>query len=181
MDAETHKESLYMKPGETENLIVASLLSLMRSKPYEEITIREISEKAGIGRITFYRHFRTKRDVILRYFNENIRAFRNRIRKKPESEDDYYEIVFSVFSQLRDECGSLKLILDSGLGGIYLEILSEGIGSVFQDEFQENSEYDAAFFTGALFYVSVKWIQNGCRESVKAVSDSFCRNMFRKN
>ena len=87
----------------------------------------------------------------------------------------------SESSQLRDECGSLKLILDSGLGGIYLEILSEGIGSVFQDEFQENSEYDTALFTGALFYVSVKWIQNGCRESVKAVSDSFCMNMFRKN
>ena len=43
-----------------------------------------------------------------------------RIRTKPENEDDYYEIVFSVFSFLRDEKESLKLIFDSHLGDIYL-------------------------------------------------------------
>ena len=90
----------------------------------------------------------------------------------------YYEIVFSVFSFLRDEKESLKLIFDSHLGDIYLEILSKGIERTIRGENLSDDEYDAAFFTGALFYVSVKWLHNGCRESVKAISDSFCRNMF---
>ena len=175
---ETLKEGVYMKSDEIEDIIIQSLLSLMEAKSYDDITITEIADKAGIGRVTFYRHFNTKRDVILCYFNKRISTFENRIRSRPESEDDYYEIVFSVFSFLREEKRALKLIFDSHLGDVYLDILSKGIEHTIQDENLQGNEYDAAFFTGALFYVSVKWLHNDCRESVKAISDSFCRNMF---
>ena len=61
-----------------------------------------------------------------------------------------------MFSFLRDEKESLKLIFDSHLGDIYLEILSKGIERTIRGENLSDDEYDAAFFTGALFYVSVK-------------------------
>ena len=46
----------------------------MNKKNYENITITDIAERAGVTRITFYRNFNTKDDIVKQYvqniFNE---------------------------------------------------------------------------------------------------------------
>lgn len=49
--------------------IMESLLLLLQEKSLEEISVKEIVEKAGVNRSTYYRHFESKLDVI-RYFYE---------------------------------------------------------------------------------------------------------------
>lgn len=46
--------------------IADALLQLMEEKPIEKITAQEITDLAGVGRATFFRHFRSK-DEILTY------------------------------------------------------------------------------------------------------------------
>lgn len=54
--------------------ITEALLQLMNKKNYENITITDIAERAGVTRITFYRNFNTKDDIVKQYvqniFNE---------------------------------------------------------------------------------------------------------------
>lgn len=47
--------------------IAEALLILMEKKPYDKITIGEITEKAGVNRSSYYRHFDTKEDIIRFY------------------------------------------------------------------------------------------------------------------
>ncbi len=46
----------------------------MNKKNYENITITDIAERAGVTRINFYRNFNTKDDIVKQYvqniFNE---------------------------------------------------------------------------------------------------------------
>ena len=42
------------------SFITESLLLLMNKKPFEEITVGEIVQKAGVNRSTYYRHFNRK-------------------------------------------------------------------------------------------------------------------------
>ena len=45
--------------------IVAALRGLIGDKPYDVIAIDDILDAANVSRATFYRHFKTKRDVAL--------------------------------------------------------------------------------------------------------------------
>src|SRR5215469_931964 len=44
----------------TRDLLHEALGSLIREKPYDEIAVKEILDRANVGRSTFYLHFRTR-------------------------------------------------------------------------------------------------------------------------
>lgn len=51
--------------------ITEAILQLLNKKKYDDITITDIAEKAGVTRITFYRNFESKDDIIKQYI-QNI-------------------------------------------------------------------------------------------------------------
>lgn len=42
-----------------------ALLQLMENMPLDKITVQEITDLAGVGRMTYFRHFSSKTDVLL--------------------------------------------------------------------------------------------------------------------
>jgi AcrR family transcriptional regulator len=52
----------------------AALLALIENRPYDPITIREITDQAGVGYATFYRHFPTKSALLDHVAAAQIRA-----------------------------------------------------------------------------------------------------------
>lgn len=44
--------------------IVQSLIELMETHEFEEITVKDISELAEVNRSTYYRNFKSKEDII---------------------------------------------------------------------------------------------------------------------
>lgn len=64
-----------MKPGQldrrvrrTRQLLNDALLALMHERPYDDITVQDILERADVGRSTFYTHFYDKDDLLLNGF-----------------------------------------------------------------------------------------------------------------
>lgn len=49
----------------TQNLLKEALVALISEKPYDSIAIKEILDRANVGRSTFYMHFRDKDDLLL--------------------------------------------------------------------------------------------------------------------
>jgi AcrR family transcriptional regulator len=56
----------------TRGWIIDALMILMDKKPYNEITVSDIVQKAGIARQTFYRSYDNKDDVLLQFFGELV-------------------------------------------------------------------------------------------------------------
>ena len=52
--------------------MVEALLLLMEKKSFEKITIGEITNKAGVNRSSYYRHFNMKEDLLRWYFYKII-------------------------------------------------------------------------------------------------------------
>lgn len=48
----------------TRATLLATLLSLLETRPFDQITIREISKAAGIGYATFFRHYPSKEALL---------------------------------------------------------------------------------------------------------------------
>lgn len=49
----------------TQSLLRGALLSLVAEKPYDSIVVKEILDRANVGRSTFYTHFRDKDDLLV--------------------------------------------------------------------------------------------------------------------
>ena len=61
-----------------------AMVALSREKPFGEIRVRELLERADVGRATFYAHYRDKEDLLITLFLEMIDHFeRIGLEKEP--------------------------------------------------------------------------------------------------
>lgn len=56
----TNKEDIRIV--KTKKALFNAFISLIEEKPFEDITVNELCEKAGIRRATFYKHYKDKND-----------------------------------------------------------------------------------------------------------------------
>ena len=63
-----------------------ALIGLAREKPYPSIAVKEILDRANVGRSTFYTHFRDKDDLLESGIHEVLRSLhdRPRVASSPE-------------------------------------------------------------------------------------------------
>lgn len=61
------KESTHTKLLKT--YIDEALILLLGKKGFAEITIKEITEKAGVNRSTYYRNFNSKEDIVMFFYS----------------------------------------------------------------------------------------------------------------
>lgn len=54
----------------TRQSLRTALLELMKEKSYDAISTEEITERANVGRATFYLHYKDKEDLLLEEFSE---------------------------------------------------------------------------------------------------------------
>ncbi len=106
--------------------IIQSVLILLKEKSLEEITVKEISEKAGVNRSTYYRHFAVKRDVIRRFYQLRLDQYLNSVQSDI-SPKDYFTGMFSEFLRYKQE---LILLDQRGLSFLLLEELNSRITQV---------------------------------------------------
>ena len=60
----------------TQNLLREALASLMHEKSYDSIVVKEILDRANVGRSTFYMHFRDKDELLVSRMHDMLRSVR---------------------------------------------------------------------------------------------------------
>lgn len=60
------------------NALTGALLALLVEKPFDQLTIREITSRAGTGYATFFRHYPTKEALLSDVASEEIAGLLNR-------------------------------------------------------------------------------------------------------
>ena len=94
----------------TKSWIFEAVMLLMDEKPYDKITVSDITEKAGIARQTFYRNYDDKDDVIFEYIAKVFSAESLSIEKNKK--DDKNIIVLTIDNKyITDNKKVLKKIL----------------------------------------------------------------------
>ena len=61
------QESLFVES------IIEAMWELLNTKSFENISVSELVERAGVGRVTFYRNFASKEDVLKRSLNSELK------------------------------------------------------------------------------------------------------------
>lgn len=79
---------------QSQHMIADALFSLMKRKPFQQITVTEICEEAAVGRKTFYRNFELREDVIDFWLDLRCEECREVLLPVPTEEQLYHYCVF---------------------------------------------------------------------------------------
>ncbi|HSB01311.1 MAG TPA: TetR/AcrR family transcriptional regulator, partial [Anaerolineales bacterium] len=80
----------------TRQSLRTALLGLIKEKGYDAISTEEITERANVGRATFYLHYKDKEDLLLEEFSEMAK----------EKAQVLSEIPFSAWLASEEEAGA---------------------------------------------------------------------------
>jgi len=62
-----------------------AMFKLIQEKPLDRITVQDVLDRAGVGRSTFYVHFRSKNDLLLSQFEEGLEMWSTLLSKNHET------------------------------------------------------------------------------------------------
>ena len=92
--------------------IYTALLQIMEKKPYEQISITDITRRAGVSRMAYYRNYESKDEILTKRLDKTIDSIIEKIdRGEYKSKEDGIEDFFTVF---RSET-ILQTIVKAGL------------------------------------------------------------------
>ena len=147
--------------------ITLALIQLMEKKDFDTITITELTKRAGVGRVSFYRNFEDKTDVLRHYLNDIQYEFMVS-RKQLRHESSFSEYISDLFSHLSNYKDLAKLLLKANM--FYL--VKEQFDFVF-DNLKTTSEEEVALFflSGGLYNAFYYWTFNNFEESPQKIAE----------
>lgn len=91
-----------------------ALSELMRTTPFRKITVGDICDKAMINKMTFYKHYADKYELlndVLLNTKKSIVERMNEADRTPQAEDAELDMVFRLLDAVIDECLKQKELL----------------------------------------------------------------------
>ena len=150
--------------------ITEALLSLMKKKQFADITITELTKKAGVGRVSFYRNYESKEDVLLQYMVSVSADY----WKTHHTEDPavLWKILFELFELMKP---TVKLMHKAGIDSLLYTYIKECTKS--SEPMTTKKSYERAMYTGLAFGLYDRWISGGMKETPEELS-AFFQDVF---
>jgi AcrR family transcriptional regulator len=154
----------------TKESITESLLLLLKVKDYAAITVTDLTRKAGVSRMAFYRNFKDKDQVLEAHFDAFYRTFFYEAEglRTPTAESLARELVqyFDQYSGLYIES------ISRGYNEVLFRCFSQALGDFYMrtvtwDHYEgARAHYWNTFMAAGLFYILMDWIRQGKKESI---------------
>ena len=147
-------------------MITDALFSLMKRKPFQQITVTELCEEAAIGRRTFYRNFELREDVIDFWLDQRCREYERDYLSVPLDEKLYYHCVF-----LKKHTEELITLYHNGLHPMieqkFSVFLPDTMPTWSEDPVEQ--EYRSQYIIAGIEAIIRVWVTRGFQESVEEV------------
>jgi len=146
--------------------ITEALLFLLTRKEYKDISITEICKKAGVTRMSFYRNFESKEDILLKRVRHVTDSFlkESAISYKSDTINSYFIKLFTHMEQQKELCTALN---KAGL----IHMIKDEFDRIFLNTYkQEYGEYKSIFLAGGIYNVFLFWLINDCRDNPKVLA-----------
>lgn len=155
------------QPTYVKQRLTAALLELLEEKELRDISVSALTAAAGVHRVSFYRSYRNKEDVLreylLRLFGEWTAIYD---RQERRSDDDLCVHLFAHLYAYRDFYG---LLSRRGLLYLLRDVLVQICGP--KPEYPNPGAYAAAFISYGLYGWIEEWVARGMRESPEEMAE----------
>ena len=147
------------KRAKSKQLIQLAFYQLLLKKDFEDISIKEICEKAGVSRMSFYRYYSTKEDVFIVFCDETFDSFFQQISHNPSlTLKEMYILFFTNLKRYHREIDLLKKSQRETILLSQFEQYASYMASKMNFALHQNQNpFSIPFFSGGLFNVVMRW------------------------
>ncbi|HTM38663.1 MAG TPA: TetR/AcrR family transcriptional regulator [Terriglobales bacterium] len=170
----------------TQALLKTALVSLIAEKPYDSIVVKEILDRANVGRSTFYTHFRDKDDLLLSGIHEMLGPVPPPTRTGTRQDrllwfslpvfEHHYEHAHAWGDRIGTRGRAiLHEHLRRVLTDIVADVMTRGSRSGHQPTRQIPAEVVSAYIASTFVLVLNWWLDKRMRMTPKEINDVFLR------
>ena len=147
------------------NAITKAFFSLLEEKAFDMIAVTEITARAKVSRMAYYRNFDSKMEI-LEYFL--AQTFEDMSRELGDSFDFWTVEYGRIFFRFMKEHRRSILLLDQlGFSGMLLNAFNSTNEDIAGDMPRNSIErYKLYYAAGASYNAMIHWLREGCIESV---------------
>ena len=167
-------------------LMNEALLILLEKKEYEFITIKEICEKAGVNRSTFYLHYESIDDLLGETINNLNQKFQDAFDYKTINpitlpKEDFFFIteneLIPYLNFVKENKRIYKLMFKYSYifkGEVQFKKFYDEIFAVILDKYgvlKEEKDFVFAYYTSGVIAIIKKWLENDCIDNISFISN----------
>lgn len=139
--------------------ICEALFRLLQDKAFEAIRITEITQLAGVGRVSFYRNFVSKEDVVVQYLkNETWQTFVSQMTAPTT-----HCIFLGIFHSINHVGDVVDLLYRKGLSHLFLAYIRDCCGATA--DLDNETVHKNSLIMGICFGALDEWIWRGRQET----------------
>lgn len=198
------KNKIDRRVQRTRKALRSALLELIKEKGYDSISVEEITQRANLGRATFYLHYKDKEDLLVDEFSELANERARTLSEIPFSawlpdlenpehtiENKPTEPLLMVFRHVANHVEIYRILLQNEKSDRILErirkIIAQSITEFMQTKvkndpipilFEVPIELLSAYFSGALLSCVDWWLEQGETYSPEEMTRMFQRLFF---
>lgn len=154
---------------QTDDQIIDATLTLLQSQSYDQLAVTEITRKAGVSRMAFYRHFGTKEAVIQAIVTQLTQDFEKEAEALPLNSED---ISRAFFGFIRANGITIAVLLNAGLREQFYPPLRDILHGLYAKKLQNTAtfnrsiDYVSDFTASGMLALAIRWIATGAHESI---------------
>ena len=164
----------------TKQLIKQSLIELMHEKPFNEIKIKDITERADLNRGTFYLHYVDIYDLLSSIENEIFETLEKLllVYHSNSLQISCFDLLKEVFSYIETNRDLFEALLNSQVEEAFLTKLQaliktlglELMQATYKDTSLPHYSYFLSFVLNGVLGVTEQWFKNGMDLSSKEMA-----------
>lgn len=164
----------------TQRLLKESLVALMSEKPFKNITIKDITERADLNRGTFYLHYADPYDLLMDMENGVLEDFQELINLSVQAQpgNELMPVLLPIVQYIVENADICRNLFENDASNqfqIKFKTLVRKNGArLIENFFRVNesafSDYFFEFVTYGLFGILKQWLDDGMPQSENEIA-----------
>ncbi len=157
--------------------ILDALLALMDETPFQDITVSDITRRAKVSRMAYYRNYTSREEILTGQLESIVGQYALFSQLSPGIEHHITpKNIAGVFERCAEQEKFILKCDDAGLGYYILDTITGYLLTYFvNDRHETMREYILYAYASALYATVVKWLRSGMGEPVAEMADMLYR------
>ncbi len=154
--------------------LIVALLQLMQTQDFHRISITELTKTAGVSRMSYYRHYQDKREILQDYMRQ-IDGDLPYVDLSQTSTQQTFDFLVNLFDTLKKFEIATHILIAQGFEYLIVESFNHSkLMPVLTDDVPKQTldsyNFQKIFATGMLSNAYLHWVKTGQTQSAKQLA-----------
>lgn len=191
VEREARQDKRRRKPDErairTRDRLGSAFVALIHEKPIEEVTVKDVLNRAAVGRSTFYLHFRDKNDLLLSQLEVFLETMSTQLSVRKEVSRRVVPVA-EMFEHIANQRKLYHILANAGRLNDFFDLAQGYFARGIENRLRESKRLPkipqgelaarACALAGSLLSLLRWWLDRGAKEPPGEMDDLFHRMVW---